>query len=146
MVDRAVDMADACVKHIRNIAHGHGDALAREAAARYSRERILAGIHYFRVQNAAEQQAVIECLPAFVAAHPRIKLVVLDSVAFHFRQDFEDMFLRTRLLGQMSSVLMKLADAHGLAVVTMNQVTTKIGGPGGASRMVPALGARCFPN
>ena len=32
------------------------------------------------------------------------------------------MYLRTRLLGQMSADLMRMADAHGLAVVSMNQV------------------------
>lgn len=35
---------------------------------------------------------------------------------------------------------MKLADTEKLAVVTMNQVTTKVL-PGGGAKMVPALGA-----
>lgn len=35
---------------------------------------------------------------------------------------------------------MQLADRHGLAVVNMNQVTTKVM-PGGGAKMVPALGA-----
>lgn len=103
MVDRVVEMADACAKHIRNIAAGQGDPAAHAAAAGFTRDSILRGIHYFRVQNATEQRAVIESLPAFVAERAgKVKLVVVDSVAFHFRQDFEDMHLRTRILGAMN--------------------------------------------
>lgn len=122
MVDRVVEMADACVKHIRNIAAGHGDAATQAAAAAYTRESILRGIHYFRVQNATEQRAVLESLPAFVAERGgRVKLVVVDSVAFHYRQDFEDMHLRTRILGQMNGARIS-ARKHPL-------VSVSVGGP-----------------
>ncbi|KZV46185.1 hypothetical protein F511_15195 [Dorcoceras hygrometricum] len=59
----------------------------------------------------------------FHACH--IKVVVVDSITFHFRQDFEDMALRTRLLGGMALKLMNLAKKFNLAVVLLNQVTTK---------------------
>lgn len=190
MVDRVVEMADACARHIRHIAAGQADPAPQRAAAAFHRDSILRGIHYFRAQNATEQRAVLENLPQFCAARAaaggRVRLVVLDSVAFHFRQDFEDMFLRSRLLAAMNGaaicaldtrvllgggawvfwgcardaeprravcpcvravsaavsagILMKLADTHGLAVVVMNQVTTKVV-PGEGARMVPALGA-----
>ncbi|KAF7139556.1 hypothetical protein RHSIM_Rhsim07G0028900 [Rhododendron simsii] len=54
-----------------------------------------------------------------------VKVVIIDSVTFHFRQDFEDMALRTRLLSGMALKLMKLANKYSLAVVLLNQVTTK---------------------
>lgn len=34
----------------------------------------------------AAQLAVVELLPSFLAQHPTIRLVVVDSVTFHFRQ------------------------------------------------------------
>lgn len=46
----------------------------------------------------------------------QVKIVVIDSITFHFRQDFEDMALRTRLLSGMALKLMKLAKKFCLAV------------------------------
>lgn len=43
-------------------------------------------------------------------------MVVIDSLTFYFRQDFEDMALRTRILGEMALKLMKLAHKFNLAV------------------------------
>lgn len=40
----------------------------------------------------------------------------MDSIAFHFRQDFDDMALRTRLLSGMALKLMELANNFSLAV------------------------------
>jgi len=45
-----------------------------------------------------------------------VRLVVVDSVAFHFRRDFADMVLRTRLLNGMAQTLLRLAAEHELAV------------------------------
>ena len=71
----------------------------------------------------------------FVKEHPKVKLVVVDSIAFHFRQDFDDMALRASILAKTTNNLMSLAKKHELAVVTINQATTKPGG-----RLAPALG------
>lgn len=46
----------------------------------------------------------------------QIRLLIIDSVTFHFRQDFDDMALRTRVLNGMSQKLMTLAERHDLAV------------------------------
>lgn len=40
----------------------------------------------------------------------------MDSVTFHFRQDFDDMALRTRVLSGMALKLMNLAKRFSLAV------------------------------
>lgn len=55
----------------------------------------------------------------------QVKVIVVDSVTFHFRQDFDDMALRTRVLSGMALKLMNLAKRFSLAVVLLNQVTTK---------------------
>jgi hypothetical protein len=46
----------------------------------------------------------------------QVRLVVLDSVAFHYRQDFADLSQRTRILNEASLLLMSLADTFQLAV------------------------------
>ena len=46
----------------------------------------------------------------------QIKLIVVDSVAFHFRHDFDDMSLRTRVLTTLAQQFISLATSHQLAV------------------------------
>lgn len=46
----------------------------------------------------------------------QVKIVIVDSITFHFRQDFENMALRTRLLSELALKLMKLANEFKLAV------------------------------
>ncbi|KAL2609133.1 hypothetical protein R1flu_027706 [Riccia fluitans] len=85
-----------------------------------------------------QQVAVINSMEKFMAEHSEVRLIVIDSVTFHFRQGFDDMALRTRLLSTLSQKLMALAQQHDLAVVVVNQVTNKITSEG--SEVVPALG------
>ncbi|XP_071931393.1 DNA repair protein RAD51 homolog 3 isoform X7 [Coffea arabica] len=85
-----------------------------------------------------EQIAVINYLEKFISEHKDIKVVIVDSITFHFRQDFDDMALRTRLLGGMALKLMKLAKKFTLAVILLNQVTTKYSG--GSFQLTLALG------
>jgi RAD51-like protein 2 len=70
----------------------------------------------------------------------QVKLVVIDSVAFHFRQDFRDMALRTRLLNGMAQQLLRLAAENELAVVLVNQMTTRLGRGSEEAHLIPALG------
>lgn len=51
----------------------------------------------------------------------QVKLIVIDSIAFHFRQDFQDMAQRTRVLAEMAQKLMHLAEEKDLAVSALIQ-------------------------
>ncbi len=53
---------------------------------------------------------------------PQVALVIVDSVTFHFRQDFDDMAGRARVLAGLAQQAAELAEAHDVAVVYMNQV------------------------
>jgi len=66
------------------------------------------------------------------------RIIVIDSVTFHFRHDFTDMGQRTRLLQTLANQLMSISANFNVAVVMINQVTTRIT-PLGTS-LVPALG------
>jgi RAD51-like protein 2 len=46
----------------------------------------------------------------------QVRTVIIDSVTFHFRQDFDDLALRTRVLSGLSLKLMKLSKTYNLAV------------------------------
>lgn len=138
-VERCVQMAGAFCKHLHKVAESRKDEAKRAAAASVTSDSILRGIHMFRVRDATEQLAVVELLPTFLHNHSNVRLIVMDSVTFHFRQDVEDMAARTRQLGQMAQSLMALAGQRQVAVVLMNQVTTRVTGRD-QSRLVPALG------
>ena len=103
-------------------------------------QQMLERIHVFRAHSYVELIATVTLLREFVAdQHPGVRLVVIDSVAFHFRRDFEDVGLRGRLLSGLAQELLRLAAEHGLAVLLVNQMTTKRRGAERA-HLAPALG------
>ena len=138
--ERCAQMAAAFCTHLRKIAIQRKDPERTAAAAQTTPQSILSHIHLFRARDHVEQLAVVDALPAFLDAHPSARLVIVDSVTFHFRQGFADMAARTRQLARMAQSLMAIAGHRQLAIVLMNQVTTKIGAGGGGTRLVPALG------
>lgn len=100
---------------------------------------MLRHIHYYRIHDYVEQIALLNTLPAFLKEHPEVRclllgseknrtqadvsctqpqvqLVVIDSITFHFRHDFDDYMARTRVLTSMAQTLMSLADEFRLAV------------------------------
>jgi RAD51-like protein 2 len=60
--------------------------------------------------------ALVKELPKFLAAHKSVRLVIVDSVAFHFRRGFDDMALRARTLTGMAQSFLEMADRFQLAV------------------------------
>ena len=111
------------------------------AAISFVPEDILAKIYLFRVHTYHEQIAVCYKLRQFCLEHPQVRLLVIDSIAFHFRQEFSNMALRTRLLHGMAQTLTQLALEFNVGVVLMNQLTTKFNKSDGCrAQLVPALG------
>ncbi|KAL6130725.1 hypothetical protein ACLB2K_069104 [Fragaria x ananassa] len=124
MVERALQIAEASVVNM-----SCNSELTRKESEASQVERhptdILEKIYYFRICTSTEQIALINYLDQFISEHKDVKIVIIDSITFHFRQDFEDFALRNRLLGGMALKLMNLGKKYTLAVVIFNQVTTK---------------------
>ncbi|XP_071849768.1 DNA repair protein RAD51 homolog 3-like [Apostichopus japonicus] len=140
---RAADIAQAVEDHCRRVASIQRTELEDQSACLkdFSVEKILSGIHYFRCHNYTELLALVNLLPQFIKDHEKIKLIIIDSIAFHFRHDLDDMSLRTRLLNGLAQSLIKMATMYRLAVVLTNQMTTKVNtSQGGSSHLSPALG------
>ncbi|XP_077370350.1 DNA repair protein RAD51 homolog 3 [Festucalex cinctus] len=136
VVQRVVDLAAAAVRHCTLLAE---DAEQREAATAFTVENILSNIFLVRCHDYVELLAEIYLLPDFLSGHPKVRLLVIDSVAFPFRQHFDDLRnQRTRLLSGMAQQLISMATKHDMAVVLSNQMTTRV--QGGQSQLVPALG------
>ncbi|XP_022146886.1 DNA repair protein RAD51 homolog 3 isoform X2 [Momordica charantia] len=124
MVERAAQIAEACIEDMSD----YSVLLKKNAIPHQIQiqpKDILENIFYFRVCSYTEQIALINYLDKFITEHKDVKVVIVDSVTFHFRQNFDDLALRTRLLSGMALKLMKLAKKFSLAVVLFNQVTTK---------------------
>ncbi|XP_073091447.1 DNA repair protein RAD51 homolog 3-like isoform X4 [Manis javanica] len=138
MVDRVVDLATACIQHLQLIAGTHMGEEHPKALEDFSLENILSHIYYFRCHDYIELLAQVYLLPDFLSEHSKVRLVVVDSIAFPFRHDLDDLSLRTRLLNGFAQQMISLANNHRLAVVLTNQMTTKIGR--NKALLVPALG------
>lgn len=87
--------------------------------------RFLEGIHVFRNHDQVEFLATVNHLPAFLRLHTKVKIILIDSVAFHFRQDINEHSGRSRVLSGLAQSLNQLAYDFNLAVVLINHITTR---------------------
>lgn len=77
-------------------------------------------------------------MPSFLSDHPRLRLLIIDSVASPFRPLFDEPSQRTRLLSSLAQQLVSMAASRDITVVLTNQMTTRV--QGSHSEVVPALG------
>lgn len=115
MPQRAVEIAEAFSLHVSKMANLRNDPALSAAANSVATDKILQSIHLFRIHDYVEQIAVIHTLPGFLDQHPKVKLVVIDSIAFHFRHNFEDFALRSRLLNGIAQRLTQIATDREIA-------------------------------
>ncbi|KAK7089012.1 DNA repair protein RAD51 homolog 3-like isoform X1 [Littorina saxatilis] len=112
IVERVADIAMATADHCHRMAASADDV----DIGNYTMETILAGIHYFRCHDHIELLATIHLLTTFVQKHPKVRVIVVDSIAFPFRHNFDDLSMRTRLLTSMAQSCIQLATNFDLAV------------------------------
>ncbi|KAK7089013.1 DNA repair protein RAD51 homolog 3-like isoform X2 [Littorina saxatilis] len=136
IVERVADIAMATADHCHRMAASADDV----DIGNYTMETILAGIHYFRCHDHIELLATIHLLTTFVQKHPKVRVIVVDSIAFPFRHNFDDLSMRTRLLTSMAQSCIQLATNFDLAVVLTNQMTTRFTLGSNGSQLMPALG------
>ncbi|XP_062967853.1 DNA repair protein RAD51 homolog 3 isoform X1 [Cynocephalus volans] len=138
MVDRVVDLATACIQHLHLTAGTHVGEEHQKALEDFTLENILSHIYYFRCHDYTELLAQVYLLPDLLSEHSKVRLVIVDGIAFPFRHDLDDLSLRTRLLNGLAQQMISLANNHRLAVILTNQMTTKI--DRNQALLVPALG------
>jgi len=114
---------------------------------------------YLRAYDQTSLLSTVKHLDAFLRLNTKVKLLVVDSIAFPFRQDLSDQTARNRHLSDTAQHFNRLAYDYNLAVVFINHVTTRFekatdipsGRSGSASsqRLIPALGelwSHCITN
>ena len=166
-MDRLWDMSVALVDHLRgsaarrvaarNAIEGRADVPEINSLVSLTPESLLEGIHIFRVHDEPSQTCTLYSLPKFLQQQEErgipVKLVVIDSLAFHYRvassaaagSGQSNSLSTTHNLTRMAAFLTDMANEFDLAVVAINHLTTRIDkdstSKGGSnSKLVPALG------
>ncbi|GBN68699.1 DNA repair protein RAD51 3 [Araneus ventricosus] len=133
VAQRLLQIANACVIE-------HKSKSADSDVKNFTVDKILKGVYYYPCKSYIEVIARVNLLHQFLEEHKKVSLIVLDSIAFHFRYGFDGSYsLRSRLLNGIVQTLVKVANDYNVAVVLTNQMTTKIH-EDGSSNLIPALG------
>jgi len=98
---------------------------------------ILSHIYVFQCIEAVELLAVIHQLSKFIEAHPKVRLIIIDSIAHAIRS--EELTTRTRIMLKIATKLRQLTMHTNVGAVLVNQVTTRFN-TNGSARIIPALG------
>ena len=168
--ERLWNMASSLVDHVNESAQRRAEAKrARDGSSLssheeslvpdwFTAEKIMEGVHIFRVHDEPSQTATLYSLPQFLLEQERkgmpVKLVVVDSMAFHYRASASVARSKNRYnksasvnntytLTKMATFLSELASEFELAVVAINHMTTRFDRKdksGTTSSLVPALG------
>jgi RAD51-like protein 2 len=151
--ERCYQMSHALIKHVQGTCQRRPH-IQNNSQISLTEQTLLESIQVFRVHDETCQTATIQRLQEYITNHhhqhqqqqeeeTKIKLIVIDSIAFHYRAitpTSPNYYLeRTKQLTSLASHLSDLAQTHHLAVVCINQMTTKLF-PDKSSTMVPALG------
>ncbi|OQV16473.1 DNA repair protein RAD51-like protein 3 [Hypsibius exemplaris] len=142
VVERLREMAEAIVEKCREEADSDDtiyDDTVRGALQQFNVDEVLARIFHFRCHDYFDMLTVVHLLPEF-AQKRNVKLIVIDSVASHFRYAFEDdLAKRARIMNSFMQKLNACAIENKIAVVMTNQMTTRVAA-GEDTRLIPALG------
>jgi RAD51-like protein 2 len=114
------------------------DPALKAAGERFTVESALESTFFYRIYTLAELVAFINLLDDILQSDPTIRLVIIDSIAFHFRYAVSDSTVRSRLLFQVSHMLSSVARTRQVAILVTNQMTSKM--MDGVMREIPALG------
>uniref|UniRef100_A0AAZ3R410 DNA repair protein RAD51 homolog 3 n=1 Tax=Oncorhynchus tshawytscha TaxID=74940 RepID=A0AAZ3R410_ONCTS len=106
LVQRAVDLAQAAVDYYGLLAE---DAQQQEALKELTVETIFSTVVLVRYHDYVELLAEMYLLADFLAQHPEVQLVVIDSIAFLFHHCFDDLSQRTRLRNSLAQQLIQMA-------------------------------------
>lgn len=140
--NRTKKIAEALLSHIQYIAEKSGSNDLKKEARKLSEATFLDNILVYRIFSAQELIACIKNLDFFMTNHEMninpIRLIVIDSIAYHFRNDFEDLALRTRVLSGLVQDLLNLSNRYELATIIVNHVTQSNSGI--EKNLIPALG------
>ena len=105
-------------------------------------QSVLKNIFISHAMDSSHQTRLVKTVADMAKEH-NIKLLIVDSIASHFRTDYigkDQMIERQQRIMQHGSSLTNLARIHGLAVVVTNQVVANVDELTSSKDNRPALG------
>ncbi|WRT66493.1 uncharacterized protein IL334_003452 [Kwoniella shivajii] len=87
---------------------------------------ILHGIHFVRIPTQTQMIAFLHTLDDWLEAHPKVNLIVIDTLSHHFRQPGLDMGTRRRIMELVKQKIGQATTLHRCAVIVCNQLATKL--------------------
>jgi len=122
-IDAERKFSGARLEEIARAKFGEAFASEAEAEATWNRVRVATPT------SLSDLAKRLEALEEAIIDH-KVRLVIIDSVAHLARGEFgrEKVMQRQSVLGAIAATLKRHAEKHGLAVLAVNQVTTRIGG------------------
>lgn len=90
-----------------------------EMAGNRKVDELLKGLHYFRILDHTELMGFMRQLPAIIKAYPKVKLIIIDSIAYHFRLNVLDARARSAILSFLGHCLVDIAKTNDLSVSTL---------------------------
>ncbi|KAJ1531595.1 hypothetical protein ONE63_000267 [Megalurothrips usitatus] len=138
---RVREMADSCSNHCQILSESL-DSDQRKHSKHFTSNSIMNGIHVVSIHGITQLIAAVKLLPQALEQHSKIKLIVIDSLAFPFNcGESCNTLNRTSYVYRILSDLQTLAVKKCLAVVVTNQLTTRIvKSINTKSELSPALG------
>ncbi|KAK8864518.1 hypothetical protein IAR55_001768 [Kwoniella newhampshirensis] len=91
-----------------------------------SPKQILHGIHIVRILNQVQMIAFLHTLDEWLGHHPKVNLVVIDTLSYHFRQPGLEMGARRRIMELAKQKIGQATTVHRSAVIVCNQLATKL--------------------
>jgi len=102
-------------------------------------DSLINGIHYFNCRSTEELEELIQNLDDYLTQHSKIRLIIIDSLAFIYYSMSSDFDSRTKSLYTLSQGLRSLMNKFNLAIVVTNSMTTRFDSQG-QDYHVPFLG------
>lgn len=106
------------------------------------KERVLKNIVIVKTVNSIHLEEVISKIPNLIEEDNKIKIVIIDTIINHYRQEFtgrQSLPERQSRLGRVMGQLQKIAQLYKIAVLITNQVSTS-GDSYSRDKHVPAGG------
>ncbi|KAI5454779.1 hypothetical protein NCC49_003663 [Naganishia albida] len=87
---------------------------------------VLDGIHLVRPLTQPEMIAFWHTLEDWLVAHPKVKLICVDTLSFFFRNPALDLGTKKRLLDMVKQKIAKASTVYSCAILIANQMATKL--------------------